>query len=140
MNANAIQAEWTPFFQASGETTITWGTEGTVVGGYVTGATYSYIVTSVSVRARIEEINIEQGSGFEAAVILLNKGYDFEVEVVDDTSIAPPTIANNPITFSSPFQPNTLCLLVGYGATGARKREGMRTFSMKTFNAITGAH
>jgi hypothetical protein len=127
--ANDIST-WSPNFEAYGITTIVWGTEGIYSG---------YIVTSANESQRIEEIDIEQGAGFEAIVILLNKGCDVEIEVIDDTSVTPPTIANNPITLVTPYGTIPM-LLVANKASQARKREGMRTFTFKSFNAITGLH
>ena len=135
MNVGQIQNEWTPNFYADGLTTLTWGTEGDGIVNYS-----SYIVMSYSEEDRIEEIDIEQGSGFEAIVILLNKGKNVKVQVVDDTAIAPPSLANNPLTISSPFSPNFGVLLVGRTGDAARKREGIREYTLKSFNAIPGLH
>lgn len=121
---------WSPNFEAYGNTYIVWGTE-SILG--------SYIVTSANESQRIEEIDIEQGAGFEAIVILLNKGLDVDIEVIDDTSLTPPSIANNPFTLVTPYG-TTPMLLVGNKANQARKREGMRTFTFKSFNAISGLH
>ena len=123
-------ATWSPNFIADGITTIVWGTEGIYTG---------YIVVSANESQRIEEIDIEQGAGFEAVVILLNKGLDVEIEVIDDTSVNPPTIANAPFTLVTPYGTVPM-LLVANKATQARKREGMRTFTFKSFNAIAGLH
>jgi hypothetical protein len=144
INAGSVQTEiGSSLFNVNGITSIVWGTEMDGITGINGNSGYSgyygYIVTSASESARIEEINIEQSAGFEAVVILLNKGFDVDITVIDDTSIVPPTIANNPLTFSSPFG-SFNCLLVGSKADQARKREGMRTFTIKSFNAITGAH
>ena len=121
---------WSPNFEAYGNTYIVWGTEG-IFG--------SYIVTSANESQRIEEIDIEQGAGFEAIVILLNKGLDVEIEVIDDTSLTPPTIINNPFTLVTPYGTVPM-LMVGNKASQARKREGMRTFTFKSFSAIAGLH
>ena len=120
---------WNPNFAAYGVTTIVWGTEG-IYG--------SYIVTSANESQRIEEIDIENGAGFEAIVILLNKGLDVELEVIDDTAITPPTILNT-VTLVTPYGTVPM-LLVGNKANQARKREGMKTYTFKSFNAITGLH
>jgi hypothetical protein len=128
--ANDIST-WNPNFQGYGNTYIVWGTEG-IFGG-------AYIVTSANESQRIDEIDIEQGAGFEAIVMLLMKGLDVEIEVVDDTSITPPTIASNPFTLVTPFG-TTNMLLVQNKANQARKREGMRTFTFKSFTAIAGLH
>ena len=120
---------WNPNFAAYGVTTIVWGTEG-IYG--------SYIVTSANESQRIEEIDIENGAGFEATVILLNKGLDVELEVIDDTAITPPTILNT-VTLVTPYGTVPM-LLVGNKANQARKREGQRSFTFRSYNAITGLH
>lgn len=117
---------WSPNFEAYGNTYIVWGTEG-IFG--------SYIVVSANESQRIEEIDIDNGAGFEAVVILLNKGIDVEINVVDDTSIAPPVIANNPFVLVTPYGTVSMAL-VANKADQARKREGMRTFTFKSFTAI----
>ena len=128
--ANDISA-WSPYFQAYGNTFIVWGTE-SIFGGY--------IVTTASESQRIDKIEIEQGAGFEAIVILLNKGINVEIEVVDDTSITPPTINNNPFLVTTPYGTNTPMLLVENKASQARKREGYRMFTFMSYNAIAGLH
>ena len=118
---------WNGNFEAYGNTYIVWGTEGIV---------NAYIVVSANESQRIEEIDIEQGAGFEAIVILLNKGQDVEIEVVDDTSVLAPTVANNPYFLVTPYANPIQMLLVANKASQARKREGMRTFTFKSFTAI----
>lgn len=130
MNTAADSATtWTPNFIVEGLTTIVWGTEGIYSG---------YIVVSANQSNRVEEIDIEQGSGFEAIVILLNKGLDVEVNVIDDTAVTPPDIGDI-VTLSTPYG-SVPMLLVGNKSDQARKREGMKTFTFKSFNAIAGLH
>ena len=146
MNTGQIQTEWNGIvpgsFNVEGLTTLTWGTEGDgISGGYGYGNyVNSLICKSYSEEDRIEEIDIEQGSGFEAIVILLNKGKTVKLTVFDDTSIAPPTLANNPLTISSPFSPSFNVLLVGREGQAEAKQAGLRTFTLKSFNAIAVAH
>jgi hypothetical protein len=115
-------------------TTLVWGTEGT--GFSSPGSAAGYIVVSANESLRVEEIDIEQGSGFEAIVILLNKGVDIELEVIDDLSVTPPAIGTV-ATLSSPFGNGLNVLIVQSKANQARKREGMRTITCKSYNAIT---
>jgi hypothetical protein len=122
---------WNPNFQAYGNTYIVWGTEGIFGTGY--------IVVSANEEQRIEEIDIEQGAGFEAIVILLNKGLNVDITVIDDTSLTPPNINNNPFILVTPYGTVPM-LLVGNKADQARKREGQRSFTFKSFNAIAGLH
>lgn len=122
-------AIWNPNFSVYGNSFIVWGTEG------IFGA---YIVTSANESQRIEEIDIEQGAGFEAIVILLNKGNDVEINVIDDTSITPPAITSI-VSLVTPYGTIPM-VMVGNKADQARKREGMRAFTFKSFNAIAGLH
>lgn len=128
--AGSDATTWSPNFQVWGNSFIVWGTEG-IMG--------SYIVLSASESQRIEEINIMQGAGFTAIVVLLMDGVDVNIEVIDDTSITPPTIANNPISIVSPFGTIPM-LLVKNEANQAPKREGHRSFTFKSFSAISGLH
>lgn len=123
------QATWSPNFIVEGITTIVWGTDGILS---------SYIVTTANEAQRVEEIDIEQGDGFEAIVILMIKGVDLEVEVIDDTAVNPPGVGQV-VTFSTPFGSIPM-LTVGSKATQARKREGMRQLNFKSFTAISGLH
>ena len=118
-----------PNMSVEGVSTIIWGTEGTYA---------NYIVISANESSRIEEIDIEQGAGFEAVVILLNKGLDVELEVIDDTQFTPPTVQSI-VTLSTPYGSIPM-LMVGSKANQARKREGTRSFTFKSYNAIAGLH
>ena len=126
--ANADAGMWSPNFQVQGNSYIVWGTEG-IMG--------NYIVLSASESQRIEEIDIMQGAGFTAIVVLLMDGVDVDIEVIDDTSITPPpTIAQNPYLLVTPF--GTLpMLMVANAANQAPKREGHRNFKFKSYTAIT---
>ena len=124
---------WSPNMQVWGNSYIVWGTEG-VFG--------NYIVLSASSSQRLEEINISQGAGFTAIVVLLMDGLDVDIQVIDDTSIIPPpTIFNNPFLLVTPYNVSAIpMLLVANAANQAPKREGHRTFKFKSFNAIVGLH
>jgi len=150
--ANSATGSFSPNFvdQSDGLlSTVIWGTDGqgtfgpSVIGNPPLGSwgytTYgSLIVVSASDTKRIEEIDIEQGTGFEAIVVLLNKGEDLEFEVIDDYGVVSPAIGTI-CTYSTRYG-STNMLFVGDKSTTARKREGMRTLTFKTFNAITGLH
>ena len=126
----ADQAFWNPNFQSYGNSYLIWGTD---------GVSQKYLVTSLGNKDRIEEVGITQGAGFTAIEILFLDGQDVNVEVVDTTQFAPPTLANNPFIIVTPFA-SLVVLMVAQNATLARKREGMRTFTFKSFNAIVGLH
>jgi hypothetical protein len=128
--AGGDQTLWSPNFQVWGNSYIVWGTEG-IFG--------NYIVLSASESQRIEEIDIMQGAGFTAIVVLLMDGHNVDLEVIDDTSITPPVIANNPFTLVTPYGSIPM-LLVKNDANQAPKREGHRSFSFRSFSAISGLH
>jgi hypothetical protein len=120
---------WSPYFAAYGNPLIVWGTEG-ILG--------SYIVTTASSSQRFEEINIAQGAGFTAILILLMDGITVDIEVVDDTTIIPPSFGTV-ATLVTPFGSMPMALTKN-DANQARKREGMRSFTFKSFVAISGLH
>lgn len=150
MNLAAIQSLYGQTnFDAAGITTITWGTDGVLLSGFGNPANANevgwngvagYVVVSASEEDRIEEIPVMQAAGFTAIVALLNDGKNVDIEVIDDTTITPPTLANNPLTYSSPFSSSFGCLLVAKRGDMARKREGLRRLTIKSYNAITGLH
>lgn len=127
---NDVTAWGSQNFQVYNNSYIVWGTEG-IFG--------SYIVTSASESQRIEEIDIMQGAGFTAIVVLLMDGHDVNITVIDDTSITPPVIQNNPFLIVTPYGTIPM-LLVKNEADQAPKREGHRSFTFKSFSAITGLH
>ena len=117
---------WNPNFQAYGNTYLIWGTDGVL---------QKYLVMSLSNKDRIIETGIEQGAGFTAIEILLKDGNDIDIEVVDTTEFAPPTLSQNPFLIVTPNATYT-ALMVGQSSNLARKREGMRNWSFKSFTAI----
>lgn len=109
--------------------TLVWGTSGI----YST-----YIVKSARYSERVEEIDIENGTGFEATVILLLKGQNVEFTVVDDLSIVPP-VAGDVVNFQTPYFPGIsgINVLVTETSVGnARKAEGERIITGKSYTAI----
>ncbi len=124
---------WNPNFEVYGNSYIVWGTEG------ITNNWANYIVTSASESQRIEQIQIMQGAGFTSILILLMDGVDVELEVIDDTSVTPPTIAGNPYLLVTPYGTIPMAL-VENKANQAPKREGHRSFTFKSFVAIAGLH
>ena len=127
-----LQSETTTFSPnlptAGSPTTIVWGTDGLYSG---------YIVISAREETRVEEIDIMQGAGFTAIVVLLYDGNNVELTVVDDTAVNPPAIGAI-VSVLSPFGAIINALVVNNGTDQERKREGHRTLSIKSYNAISG--
>lgn len=115
-----------------GYTTITWGTSWAEAGAF-----NGYIVVSVRPAQRTESPIIENGSGLTATAVGLNDGYDYEITVVDDTSI------NAPQAFTTvDIQvPDNASLLTGWvinnSYAAARKQPGERTLLIRTYTLFT---
>lgn len=121
---------WSPNFTGEGITTIVWGTENIYAG---------YIAVSAREETRVEEIDIMQGAGFTAIVVLLYDGNNVEITVIDDTAVNPPSIGQV-VTLLSPYGAPINMLCVNNNADQERKREGHRVMSFKSYIAITGIH
>lgn len=129
-NATNSTATWTPNFIVEGLTTVVWGTEALYAG---------YIVVDANEEPRVDLIEIEQGAGFEAIVVLLKKGTNVELNCIDDTNQTPPAVGTI-INLLNEFGASVPMLVVNGGATQARKREGMRKITARSYNAIAGLH
>ena len=115
--------------------TLVWGTDSTNV-----GTSANYIVKSARFQERVEEIDIENGTGFEATVILLLKGENVEFTVVDDRALTPP-LSGGVVTLSTPYNTaspysNLSFLVVDSSVNLARKVEGERIITAKSFTAM----
>lgn len=119
-------------------TTIVWGTDWAKY-----GALGGYIVKSVRPSERVEEMRIENGTGLTAVEILLIDGQDYEVTVVDETTVLPP-VASSVILLQSPFvgphasgDGTAYFLVVNNSYNSARKQEGERVILARSFTAFS---
>lgn len=127
-------------FAASGVTTIVWGT-----GGFETGALANYIVKSVRPSERIEEIHIENHDGLTATNILLKDGINYDVTVVDNSNVTPPTggdiialIIPQMAANGNGITNTTVNLeVVENSYNAARKQEGERIIVAKSYTLIS---
>lgn len=129
-NAANSATTWSPNFIDEGLTTVVWGTENLYAG---------YIVVDADEEARVDLIEIEQGAGFEAIVLLLKKGSNVNINAIDDTTQTPPAVGTI-VNLLNEFGASVPMLVVNAKATQARKREGMRTITARSYNAIAGIH
>lgn len=118
-------------FISKGVTTIVWGTDGFKQGGLAL-----YIVKSVRPAERNEEARVENGTGLTATEILLLDGYDYEITVVDDSTVAPPQGGQimqliNPLpgnqTSTTPFE------VINNSYNAARKQDDERVLLCRSF-------
>jgi len=120
-------------YLAEGLTTIVWGTT-----GFSTGFLLSYIVKTVRPSQRVEELRVENGIGLTATEILLIDGQDFEVTVVDDSTVTPAAVGSI-ISLLSPFNAGGTpanFLVVNNSYNAARKQEGERVLLCRKFTLI----
>ena len=127
-------------FKAEGYSTFIWGTAGAA------GSTMfnSYIVKSIRPSERVEQAVIENSTGLTATQILLEDGINYDVTVVDDSVITPPiagTVGNIVIpNLGANFalsNATVAALVVDTSVSLARKTEGERTFTCKTYTLFT---
>ena len=129
-------------FKSEGLTNFVWGTDGwsaQSLGG-------SYIVNSIRATERVEPAIIENGSGLSAVQILLIDGLDYEITVVDSTSVTPPVSG----TIATVLIPNLIgpggnsissvavsALVVNANVSLAKKQPGERVIAVKTYTLFT---
>ncbi len=117
-------------FVSKGVTTIVWGTDGVVP------PAFTYIVKSVRNSQRVEEAKVENGTGLTATEILLIDGQDYEITVVDDTTISPP-VAGQVITLVVPIfgttSNNFQFEVINNSYNMARKQDAERVLLCRSF-------
>jgi hypothetical protein len=123
-------------FLMQGITTIKWGTDGL----YST-----YIVKSMTPTDEIEVIYIENGTGLKSTRIDLAQGRQWDITVIDDTSIVPPRINTN-ITIVDPLGvmsggngTNITARVIGKNGQAARKQEADLIIRAEYLTNIEGA-
>lgn len=122
-------------FKSNSEiSTLTWGTTGL---GSGVGSGGTYIVKSARFTDRMEKFDIENGTGFEAAVLQLRKGTNVEFTCVDDDAITPPTPGTVLTLVNTPYGSNVKFLATERGFNYSRKQDGEVTVSAMSYEAIT---
>lgn len=113
--------------------TIVWGTDGFQNTG---GIFASYIIKSVRPSVRTDTPIVENGDGLTAIQIVLTDGYDYEIVVVDNTAVTPP----QPGFTVKIVLPDNVAVVAGLviheSYAAARKVEGERTFTIRTYTLI----
>lgn len=123
---------------AKGVTTIVWGTDGIAT---QSGAPFNqYIVKSARPAERNEEARVENGTGLTATEILLKDGYDYEITVVDDSTIVPP-VGGQIVSLINPLLPGNSSAptapipfeVINNSYSIARKQDGERVLLCRAF-------
>lgn len=113
-------------------TYIVWGTD-----GFESNSLSGYIVVSVRDSQRVELPIIENGSGLTAYQIILTDGEDYEVEVVENTNVTPPAAGSILTLVSAYFTNSQTFLCVNSSTQFARKQEGRRTLTAKSYTLFS---
>ncbi len=123
------------YYQSNSDiTTLVWGTTGLGTG---LGSGGTYIVKSARFTDRMEKFDIENGTGFEAAVLQLRKGTNVEFTCVDDDNITPPTPGTVVTLTYTPYGATVKFLVTERGFNYGRKQDGEVTVSAMSYEAIT---
>ena len=131
MQAPAIYVSQVGFIQ-DGPATLLWGTAGIL--GEVTdhnnisqGSLAGYILKSLRSTATTETLYVENGSGMRIWRAILDQGREYELTVVNDTTITPPAVGyrifiNDPQSGLAP----AVFICTNPDANANRKSEGER--------------
>lgn len=125
-------------FKGTGVTTIKWGTDGILTGnpGSIDG---SYWVTSMRPVDLFETIPIENGTGLISTRIGLIQGREWEITVIDDSTISPPSL-NSVITIIDPLSSTQMSgRVLDNSYNAARKQPGERVMRVVFHTNIEGA-
>lgn len=122
-------------FQVDGITTLVWGT-GNAIGG-------SFIVVSIDESQKVEQYYVENGTGVEAARILLTHGIRWNFTVIDDTTMTPPTVGSSVTiwrhTSSNNANLTAAATVINNDFRAARKTEGQRVVQVERLTLVEGA-
>ena len=134
-------------FKSEGITTFLWGTDAfSAASGILSNNGSTYIVNSIRATERVEPFVIENGTGLSAAQILLLDGQDYEITVIEDTAVTPPTsgtVGMIQIPGIGGGAPNTplftqvAALVVSANLALAKKQPGERVLGVKTYTLFT---
>lgn len=116
----------------SGVSQLSWGTQGTM--GASNGTYGGYIVKSARYTERVEKIDIENATGFEAFVIMLLKGENVEFTVVDNASVTPPN-SGAVVALDTTYGTARNLLVEETTVSLAQKQAGERSIVAKSYNA-----
>lgn len=111
---------------------MAWGTDGIDSG---------VIVISLRAKLMTEVVDIPNGSGIIATIIMLNNGTEIEIDVVDDRSLTFPDWGTT-ITLINPRETgatgtSTLLQVMDNNYNAERKQEGRRTLLCRKYVLIT---
>lgn len=120
-------------FSVLGTTNIVWGTGNAI--------SQSYIVVSIDESEKVEQYYIENASGVEAGRVILNHGKRWNITVVDDVSITPPTVGDTVVLWThstgNSAAATSNAVVINNDVRAARKTEGQRVLQCEKLTLIT---
>jgi hypothetical protein len=115
------------FIKRPSTSTVVFGTDGLMA---------SLITKSARFTQRSEEIDLENGTGFEVVVYLLVKGESVDFTCVDDSGVSTPEVGDV-VTLYTPFTPAGLQFLVIEPSHNAQsKQPGEVAFTAKSYTLV----
>lgn len=122
-------------YRSDGLTTLVWGTGNSINSGY--------IVVSIDESEKTETYYVENGTGIEAARVMLNQGLRWNVTVIDDNSIAPPTFGSTVQLWRHSDQSSNSnlrvdCIVINNDVRAARKTEAQRVLQCERLKLVEG--
>jgi hypothetical protein len=118
-------------YQINGITSLVWGT-GNAMG--------SYIVVSVDESQKTEQYYVENGTGIEAARILLTHGTRWNVTVIDDSAITPPVVGGTVTIWThstgNSASATATAMVISNDVRAARKTESQRVLQVENLTLV----
>lgn len=120
-------------YRSDGLTTLVWGTGNSINSGY--------IVVSIDESEKTETYYVENGTGIEAARVMLNQGRRWNVTCIDDNSISPPVFGSTVQLWTHSLQSSNAnalatAVVINNDVRAARKTEGQRVLQCEKLTLV----
>lgn len=119
-------------FISDGLTTLVWGTGNAI--------NSNYIVISIDESEKVEQYYVENGTGIEAARILLNQGRRWNLTCIDNSSVTPPTTGSTVTlwthTLGNSAAATASAVVINNDVRAARKTEGQRVLQCENLTLV----
>ncbi len=120
-------------FRSDGLTTLVWGTGNSINTGY--------IVVSIDESEKTETYYVENGTGIEAARVMLNQGRRWNITVIDDNTISPPVFGSTVTLWTHSLQATNAnatatAVIINNDVRAARKTEGQRVLQAEKLTLV----
>lgn len=120
-------------YRSDGLTTLVWGTGNAI--------NSNYIVLSIDESEKTETYYVENGTGIEAARIMLTQGRRWNLTVIDNSSVTPPVFGSTVSLWTHSLQSSNAnalatAVVINNDVRAARKTEGQRVLQCENLTLV----